>query len=244
MFRRKLILKKVHDCCVVREPKLTVVFVHGIAADSSSFKRALDYLEGTRSLQDVRFVAFDLLGSGKSYASDKLNYDYAEQLEALHNAILKLKLTTPVVMVGHSMGALIATRYTHTYKGTIKKLILISPPMYTEKDLDNPAFRAGMKLFRDAVSVTNRKILEEKSFNSSMDKIVGDKKNYQVLAELKTPTVLICGKMDQFIASYNLPKLLKENPKYLTAIKTEGRHGVSRDKYSKMVGILEEVLNA
>ena len=244
MFSRKLILRKAYDHCVVKEPKLTVVFVHGIAADSSSFKRALDYLEGTRSLQDVRFVAFDLLGSGKSYASDKLNYDYVEQLEALHNAILKLKLTTPVVMVGHSMGALIATRYTHTYKGTIKKLILISPPMYTEKDLANPAFRAGMKLFRDAVSVTNRKILEEKSFNSSMDKIVGDKKNYQVLAELKTPTVLICGKMDQFIASYNLPKLLKENPKYLTAIKTEGRHGVSRDKYSKMVGILEEVLNA
>ena len=55
---------------------------------------------------------------------------------------------------------------------------------------------------------------------------------------------MIYGKMDQFISSYNIPKILKENPKYLSAIKTEGRHGVSHDKYSKLVEILEEVLNA
>ncbi len=244
MLGRKLVLKKTHDYSKVKKPKLTVVFIHGIASDSTTFKNALKFLEGTRSLQDVRFVTFDLLGSGESLKNDKLNYDYKEQIEALHNAINKLKLKTPLVLVGHSLGTFIVTRYTDTYRKSVKELILLSPPIYTVEDLENTAFEAGIKVFKEAVSLKDRKILKEKAFNSSMENIVLDRRNYKVLAGIKTPTVLIYGKMDQFISSYNIPKILKENPKYLSAIKTEGRHGVSHDKYSKLVEILEEVLNA
>ena len=77
-----------------------------------------------------------------------------------------------------------------------------------------------------------------------MDKIVLNKNNYKTLAELNIPTVLIYGDADTLIASYNIPKILKDNPKYITAIKTIGRHGVSRDKYNKIRGVLEETLNA
>ncbi len=244
VFKRKYTLKKVYDHALVKEPKLAVIFVHGIASDSSTFTNAIKYLAGTRSLREIRFIAFDLLGSGKSPRNDKFEYSYKDQLDALHRAINKLKLKIPIVLVGHSMGTLIITRYANNYKKSITKLILVSPPVYTEKDLDNPAFKAGMKIFTDAVSIKNRKILEEKSFKNSISKIVMNRKNYQNLVDLKTPAVLIYGGLDQFIASYNIPKLLKENPKYLTAIKTDGRHGVSRDKYTKMVGILEEILNA
>lgn len=244
MWSKKLTLKKTHDFCNAKDPKLAVVFIHGIASDSSTFNNALKYLEGTRSLKDVRFITFDLLGSGQSLKSDKLNYDYKDQLEALYNAISKLSLKIPLVLVGHSLGTFIVTRYANTYKKTVKKLILISPPVYTIDDLDNPAFEAGIKVFKDAVSLKDRNILKEKAFNNSMKNIVLDKRNYKVLSEIKTPTVLIYGKLDQFISSYNIPKIVKTNSKYLSTIKTEGRHGVSRDKYSKLVGILEEVLNA
>ncbi len=244
MFSKKLILKKTCDFAAVKNPKLTVVFIHGIASDSSAFNNAIKYLEGTRSLRDVRFVAFDLLGSGQSEKNDKLNYDYKDQLTALHNSIEKLHINTPLVLVGHSMGTFIVTRYADTYKKSVKRLVLISPPVYTVEDLKNPAFTAAIKVFKDAVSVKNRKILEEKSFNNSMEKIVLDKKNYKTLVNLKTKATLIYGDMDQFIASFNIPKVIKENSKYLTAIKTPGRHGVSRDKYHKIVDVLEEVLNA
>ena len=246
MFSKKLILKKTHDFCAVKEPRLTVVFIHGIAADSSCFNNAIKYLEGTTSLKEVRFVAFDLLGSGQSYANDKLNYDYKEQLEALHNSIEKLKLTTPLVLVGHSMGTFIVTRYANTFKKSVKHLILLSPPVYTEEDLANPAFEKGMKLFREAVAINvkSRGILEDKAFNAAIKKIVMNKKNYKTLANIKTHTTLIYGDMDRFISVQNLPKILADNPKYLTAIKTIGHHGVSREKYSKMVGVLEGILNA
>ena len=243
MLSQKISLQKTHDFCHVKDPRLTVVFIHGIATDSSSFDNAIRYLEGTRSLKDVRFVAFDLLGSGKSLKSDKLDYGFKDQLSALHNSISKLKVKTPLVLVGHSMGTLIVSRYANEHKRIVNQLVLISPPIYTENDLDNPAFKAGIKVFTDAVSIKNHKIIEEKPFKNSMSKIVLSRHNYDNFVNLAVPTVLIYGNMDQFIASYNIPKLLKVNPN-LFAIKTEGRHGVSRDKYTKMVDILEEMLNA
>ena len=92
MFSKKLILKKTHDYSAVKDPQMVVVFIHGIAADSSSFNSALKYLEGTQSLKNARFVTFDLLGSGESSRSDKLTYNYKEQLEALQNSIEKLNI--------------------------------------------------------------------------------------------------------------------------------------------------------
>lgn len=244
MWHRKLTLKKTHDFCKAKKPQLTVVMIHGIASDSSTYHSALQYLEGTTSLKDVRFVTFDLLGSGKSLKSNRLNYDYKDQLEALHNSIKKLRIKTPLVLVGHSLGTFIVTRYASAHKKLVDKLILVSPPIYTTKDFSNPAFAVAIKTFRDTVSLKNRKILEEKAFNNSMDKIVLNKNNYKTLAELNIPTVLIYGDADTLIASYNIPKILKDNPKYITAIKTIGRHGVSRDKYNKIRGVLEETLNA
>lgn len=242
IFEKKPILAKTHDWCAVKEPKLAVVMIHGIASDSGAFAHALQYLEGTTSLKDVRFVTFDLLGSGESAQGEK--YSYGEQIEALHNSIEKLKLDTPLVLVGHSMGTLIAARYADTYKKTVQQLILLSPPVYTEADLESPAFAAGIKMFEKMVSAKNPAFLKEKAFAASMQKIVLNKRNYKVLAELKTHATLIYGDEDQFIGAQNIPGLLAENSKYLTAIKTHGRHGVSRDKYTQMVGVLEGVLHA
>ena len=241
---KPLELKKKHDFCASKSPELTVVMLHGLASDSRAYAHALKYLEGTMALRNVRFVTFDLLGSGASYKNNKLNYDYNDQLTAFGNSLAKLKVNTPLVLVGHSLGTFIATRYADTHKKAVKKLILVSPPIYTEKDLDNPAFEIAMKGFKDAVSLKNRAILKDKAFNSSIEKIVKNRKNYKVLSELTTPAVLIYGDLDQIIASYNIPKVLKTNPKYISAIKTSGRHGVSREKYGKIREILEEMLNA
>lgn len=242
IFRQKLSLTKTHDFCAVKEPVLTVVMIHGIASDSSTFKRAIQYLEGTTSLKKVRFVTFDLLGWGESLKDDtRLEYNYSEQLEALHNSIKKLKVSTPLVLVGHSMGAFVVTRYANTYKKSVRELILISPPVYTEENLADPVFEKAIKLFEDAVGAKNPAVLKEKVFQNSMRKIVMNKYNYKNLVNLKTPTVMIYGNLDKFVTAFNYPGLVAENPKYLSVIRTEGAHGVSRDKYSKMVGILEEM---
>ena len=239
--RRRLTLFKAHDHCAVKKPTLTVVMIHGIASESSTYNGALEYLERTESLKNVRFVAFDLLGSGKSLKDDKLNYDYKDQLTALHNSIKKLRVKTPLVLIGHSLGTFIVTRYASTHKRAVRNLVLVSPPIYTLADLDNPAFAAGMKAFQDAVSLKNRQILEEKSFDNSMKRIVLNRKNYQTLAELNMPITLIYGELDKLIAPYNIPKIKRSNHN-IKAIKTAGRHGVSREKYPVLKKTLEEIL--
>lgn len=243
MNNHKLLLAKTHDFCAASEPALTVVMIHGIAANSSSFDKALQYLEGTTALKSVRFITFDLLGAGQSPSGDDLNYDYKDQLTALHNSIEELKLTTPLVLVGHSMGTFIVTRYAHTYKKAVQALILISPPVYTREDIESPTFKVAIKLFEQTLSARNPQVVNEKSFINEMQKIVMDKFNYKILSELTTPATLIYGDEDAVIASFNIPTVLAANPKYLTAIKTSGQHGVTRDKYTKIVPILEKILH-
>ena len=242
---KKLELFKTHDSCVGGiEPRLTVVIIHGIASDSSAYSRALEYLEGREVLSGVRFVTFDLLGAGKSLISDELEYNYDEELEALHNSIEKLNVNTPLVLVGHSLGTFIVTRYACAYKDDVSRLILISPPVYTPADLEHPDFKKGMEAFDASVKAKNPDYLNSKAYQNLMKNIVMDKDNYDVLSHLGVPTVLIYGVHDQLIASYNIPGILKINPDYLSAIKTDGRHSVTSDKYEEIGKLLERILHA
>ena len=241
--KARLTLAKTHDRCRAKQPQLTVVMIHGIAADSTDYHKVLEYLEGDDKLKAVRFVTFDLLGAGKSLKDDELNYDYEEQLLALDNSIRELGATTPLVLVGHSLGTFIVTRYASLHEDLVDELILVSPPVYTTKDLSSPAFMTGIKAFRDVVGLKNRKILDDKSFNNSIDNIVLDRDNYQVLTGLKIPAVLIYGKNDRFIAMHNFAKVLADNAN-LTAIETDGRHGVTKDKYIEIGKILEGKVDA
>ncbi len=243
VFKKPLALKKKRDFCPSGKPKLTVVFIHGIASSSTAFNNTIKYLSGTMSMKDIRFVAYDLLGAGKSYASDKLEYTLDDQIEALHNSIMKLKLKTPLVLVGHSMGSLISLNYANRYKKTVKRLVLASPPLYTKKDLEHPAFKEAVKIFEGVVSAKDPSATGKKQFKNSMANIVLTYKNIDVLSKITTKTTILYGELDQFISSYNIAPIVKGNSKYITAIKTVGNHPMSRDKYHKLVPILEEVLN-
>lgn len=239
---KKLKLAKTHDFCASGEPKLTVVMLHGISSSSKTYDSALKYLEGTTSLKDIRFVTFDLLGSGESPKSDKLKYNFEEQLEALDNSIDDLKADGPIVLVGHSMGCLISIRYADLHRRKVRELILLSPPIYRPEDFENPIFAMGMENFRAVVIQKNPDMKTDKAFNNEMKYIICNPHNYAYYEKLTKRTTIIFGLEDQIIASFNIPKLLKANS-LITAIETPGTHGVSHDKYSKMIGVLERILN-
>ena len=232
-------LYKAYDRKVVDKPRVTVVMIHGIASDSTTYNALLEVLEQREDLNDCRVVTFDLLGSGKSLRDDALEYTYEEQLEALHNGILKLELDSPLILVGHSLGTFIVTRYASVYPKEVSRLVLVSPPVYTSDDFDNPLFALGIEGFRKSVGERDPELLKQKAFNNSMKNIVLDRGNYEVLAGLKLPTRMIYGDEDPIIASYNIPELLQANPR-ITAVEVHGKHGVSKDKFEEIFKILKE----
>ena len=240
--KNNLALAKAHDNMPDGSEILTVVMIHGIASDAGTYGAALEYLENMPELAGVRFVTFDLLGSGSSSKDDELDYDYADQLEALNNAISDLGSTSPLVLVGHSLGTFIVTRYAKIHPKSASQLILVSPPVYIKEDFDNPIFAAGIEMFKKSVSAKNPQILEEKSFKNSMEKIVLDRENYDVLASIEIPTVLVYGDEDPLIGAQNIPGIVELN-KNLTAIKTSGRHSVTQDKYEKIGEVLKDRLD-
>ncbi|MBR2840145.1 alpha/beta hydrolase [Candidatus Saccharibacteria bacterium] len=237
----ELELHRAYDRKVVEKPKLTVVMIHGIASDSTTYNALLEVLEQREDLNECRIVTFDLLGSGKSSSDDSLEYTYKEQLEALHNGIKHLELDSPLMLLGHSLGTFIVTRYVNTYPNEASELVLVSPPIYLPEDYDNPLFAVGMKAFEKSVSAKQKDILQNKAFRKSMDNIIMDRNNYNVLAGTKTPTTIIYGDEDKIIASHNIPRLKKDNPE-IKVVAVHGKHGVSSDKFEEIFTVFKEAM--
>lgn len=101
-----------------------LVFLHGFLASS-------EYWERTRRLlaKDHTVVAVDLLGFGKSPKPYCSRYDYTAHIESIRMTLDTLGIKEPFVLVGHSMGSLIALRYANTYPVAIKKLLLTNMPI-------------------------------------------------------------------------------------------------------------------
>lgn len=102
-----------------------VVMLHGIASSWVTFKNVIPLLKDTHTC-----IAVDLLGFGDSPISETSEYTIGEHAEAVHQTIKKLKLREPVILIGHSMGALIAARLAATYPKKVSKVVLVSPPIY------------------------------------------------------------------------------------------------------------------
>ena len=79
-----------------------VVLLHGLTFDRGMWAPMVDALAGRRAL------AFDLPGHGDSPPRD--SYDVADVADVLHDAVVAAGVDAPV-LVGHSIGALLATVY-------------------------------------------------------------------------------------------------------------------------------------
>lgn len=100
---------------------LPVLFAHSFAGDLSHWTPALDHLKAQR-----RAVAFDFSGHGRSpgaigrYSYDELVKDIAEVVSA--------QQLESFVIVGHSMGAVVAAEYAASQPSRVKALVLVDPP--------------------------------------------------------------------------------------------------------------------
>ena len=118
-------------------PERTFVFLHGFGGQAMQWKYQLHKF----ALKN-RVIALDLRGHG---LSDKpsTGYDMPRIQLDLETALDLLKVSTPIILVGHSFGGAIATDFAVNHPERVERLILIATA--GEFKL-NPLFKVGLHL--------------------------------------------------------------------------------------------------
>jgi pimeloyl-ACP methyl ester carboxylesterase len=134
-----------------------VILVHGIASSSVTFYEVIPMLTPNH-----RVIAVDILGFGASPAPDGCEYRLEDHVRALAATIRSLKLREPFVLVGHSLGGLISTRYAAMERhgrvvsfwrrlagrGTVSRMVLIGPPVYVSpSDIGDPRVKGRVSAY-------------------------------------------------------------------------------------------------
>ncbi|MBR5418652.1 alpha/beta hydrolase [Candidatus Saccharibacteria bacterium] len=247
------------DRCSVSKPEITVVFLHGIAASYSTWRHMMPELTKDKDLSKVRFVALDLIGFGKSEKPKWYKYDYTSYRKTLTKTLRKLKINTPLVFCGHSMGCLIAMDYAENGDIMVDQLILISPPIIRSREAAAVQDQIYSKLYGtlnqhtgskavgalasvvDSLSSFEKKSLDTQAFRETMEKIILNKDNYALTTELKVPMEIIHGRLDPLVIGANLRSAEKQNSRiHLT--ETFGGHDIVGAKAKKCNKIFKETL--
>ncbi|MFN3691799.1 MAG: lysophospholipase [Fervidobacterium sp.] len=107
-----------------KDARDTVVIVHGLGEHIGRYERLINMLieEG------FCVIGFDLPGHGKS--SGKRGHTSIEEVLSVIDSVTKD--VDNFILFGHSLGGLIAVRYTETRPTRVKKLIVSSPALHLE----------------------------------------------------------------------------------------------------------------
>ncbi|UFS60439.1 alpha/beta fold hydrolase [Subtercola endophyticus] len=114
-----------------------VILVHGIASSSATFHYVIPLIQAGH-----RVIAIDILGFGESPQPPDAEYTMYEHVDALAATIHSLHLREPFVLVGHSLGCLITSRFASTHPKVVTHLVLVSPPIYLNPmEIGDPKLR-------------------------------------------------------------------------------------------------------
>jgi len=211
-----------------RKSRTTLLFIHGLGNTGDAWDNIIAKMPA-----DVSIIAIDLLGFGDSPSPTWALYDAKTQARAVYATLLRSRVTTPVIIIGHSLGSLVAIEMAKRYPKRIERLILCSPPLYDSKrqrlprsdDLlkqlyraaeQNPqrflhiaAFAMKYKLINRTFNVTDSNI---DSYMATLSAMIINQTSLQDAHELQLPTTIIRGTFDPFVVTKNLTKLATDKP--------------------------------
>lgn len=239
----------------------TIVFLHGIASDSRAWAETIKDIKSNSELKGLRLISLDLLGFGKSAHPKWLNYSYRDYQKSLNSTFKKIKVNSPIILVGHSMGGLISANFSLKYPQNIQQLILVSPPVILPQELAHLPDKFYRKTygsadsivssfpvktlanFIDKISSFNSKYIKRPAFSATMDNIILNRENYNYFSKIEIPTTIIHGRFDPLVIGSNLTKLTEENS-HLKLINVVSHHDITASKRRKIIKILKEAIKS
>jgi len=202
-----------------------LVLLHGYLASSHYFRRVEKRLARTH-----RIIALDLLGFGRSPKPQGASYTYEEHVAAVRATLAHLGIDEPVILAGHSMGALITLRYAKTYPDEVDRLILFNPPMYEGREQALDTFKksgrhyhmllhspwkerywAALKTVprsissrRQPVNLTDIVRASPEARRGSYEHVILEGAFFKDIKAALPPTLLVVGRRDRHVYQENL----------------------------------------
>ncbi|MGN6425306.1 MAG: alpha/beta fold hydrolase [Leifsonia sp.] len=230
-----------------------VVLVHGIASSSVTFQNLVPLLEPTR-----RVVSIDILGFGRSPAPADARYTIEEHEAALASTLRSLRLREPFVLVGHSLGSLIVTRYAARHPGALARLVLVGPPIYgSPAAIGDRRVRSRVSAYLRAYeflrankdfTIRNARILARllpikgvfeiternwTPFVRSLENCIEQQTVVSDLARVRVPVEVVYGTLDAFIAPGSLAVI--ETMRHVTMHRVEANDHIIRKRLARVV---------
>ncbi len=228
-----------------------VILLHGIASSAATFRRVLPQLDDR-----YRCISLDLLGFGESPAPLDATYTIEEHVASIRATIDSLRLRAPFILVGHSLGSLLAARYTAQNPGHVSRLVLASPPVYlSPSELSDPVARAQVGLYlrayeflranRDFTMATASalsrlmrlgSVLEvtDRNWNAfilSLKNCIESQTTVSDISRVSVPIDVVYGTLDQFIAPGTLRIIAQM--RHVTMHKVEANDHLVRSRLAK-----------
>lgn len=208
-----------------KRPKQTIVLLHGIGNSAKYWDQLIPLLP-----KDVRIIGLDLIGFGRSPKPSRANYNAKWQARSVGFTLLKLRLTGPVILVGHSLGALVSVAVAKRYRFLVKRLVLCSPPFYQPsitkkisyerllKDIYESARRNPDRLVSLAPLAVKAGLVSKafslnkdnvSSYMSALSSAIVNQTSLVDVAKLKLPILILYGSLDVVIIAKYIEKLGK-----------------------------------
>ncbi|HEY8885910.1 MAG TPA: alpha/beta hydrolase [Candidatus Microsaccharimonas sp.] len=212
-----------------KSSKATILLLHGIGNSGASWDEVVRRLPN-----NVRVISVDLLGFGTSPSPRWMKYDINVQAKSVIATLLRAKIRQPLIIVGHSMGGLVAVEIAKRFPLIVKSLILCSPPFYSNSESKTllPSQTAILKEFYQVVLKNPHRIVEAVPLALKL-KIVGNgfnvtaenvdvymavleasilhQSSFEDVEKINKPIRLIHARFDPVVIKKNLQQVVKIN---------------------------------
>ena len=128
----------------VANPQAVLIIIHGLGDDSGRYGNLIDALQN----KGIAIFGLDHRGFGRSGGkrghTDSF-MDYIYDIKIFVNMIKDKNPNKPVIMLGHSMGGVLAIKYALTHAEDLDALILSSPGLVPT--IKVPAWKEKLAIF-------------------------------------------------------------------------------------------------
>ncbi len=205
---------------MVEKPRGVVVISHGVGEHSGRYANLIERMQGS----GVSFYALDHRGHGRSGGNRGHVVSFMEYIQDLKVFITQIKDqygSLPVVLLGHSLGGVIAMKYALTHPADLRALVLSSAGLVLSVKVPEWKKKMGLFFSRHIPALSMRNELDANDLSHDRlsvdayvkDPLVHDKVTarwytefiaagdecLRRASELRMPLLVIHGKADKMV---------------------------------------------